>query len=405
MDRSVTIPAIPSKSHLHRLLICAALADKETTIKNCKTEAEDILATTNCLTALGAKIIRRGSEIFVTPIDLENLPKSCVLPCNESGSTLRFMLPIVCALGVEGTFQMSGRLPERPIAPLDTELTRHGITLSWGQGASRGELRCRGKLVPGDYFLPGNVTSQYITGLLLALPLVGGNSTLTVVEPIESEDYIKLALQVIADFGQKHSKPPYLFGTGDKFISPGIVTADGDWSNAAFWLCAGAMLGSGYNIEITGLNLNSTQGDRAICNILQEIGTKKDAEIDARSIPDLIPPLAVVAAVSEGITIIKNAERLRLKESDRLMAIAKTLNTLGARVTELPTGLKIEGVPKLMGGKTVDAFGDHRIAMMAAIASLVCENPITIAGADAVNKSYPTFWEDFALVKEIMDHE
>lgn len=406
------LAAIPSKSHLHRLLICAALADGETILRSCQTNAEDITATISCLTALGAKITRRASEMYVQPIDFKKLPESCVLPCFESGSTLRFMLPIVCALGVNGTFQMAGRLPERPLAPLDSELTKHGITLS---RPAKNVLCTKGRLISGDYQLPGNVSSQYITGLLFALPLVDGSSTLVVTEPIESEDYITLTLQVLAEFGQEHNASPYIFSENKKFKSPGMIETEGDWSNAAFWLCAGAMPGG--NISLSGLNPNSTQGDKAICDILKQMGAqiewlpdgtlcvkegkRRGVEIDARAIPDLVPVLAAVAAVGDGVTVFKNAARLRIKESDRLMATAETLNRLGAKVAEEDDGLTVEGVAQLWGG-TCDSFGDHRIAMMAAIASTACENPVNITGADAVNKSYPKFWEDFSkLGKEV----
>ena len=403
------IQAIPSKSHLHRLLILASLADKETFLSCGHTEAEDIKATIDCLAALGAVITRCDNGFKIAPINRDNLPAKCVLRCMESGSTLRFMLPIVCALGIHGEFHMAGRLPQRPLTPLDEELCRHGIRL-WQSAPDI--LCCEGRLTAGEYILPGNVSSQYITGLLMALPLLDEDSNLTVTGFIESSDYITMTLDSMASFGISLSvlNNKYTINGDMRFISSGNVGAEGDWSNAAFWLCAGAMPGG--DVQISGLRINSSQGDREVCTILEQMGAevkwsgdilrvseakRRGVEIDARAIPDLVPVLAAVAAVSEGVTIIKNAARLRLKESDRLAATTQILNSLGAKITEGAEGLRIEGVPKLKGGN-VDSWGDHRIAMMAAIASTACKNPVTITGAQAVNKSYPTFWKELSTL-------
>jgi 3-phosphoshikimate 1-carboxyvinyltransferase len=415
--------AIPSKSHLHRLLICASLANTSTLLCFAHSQAEDIKATVDCLSALGTKIETVKEGFMVTPLDRQRLPERAVLPCGESGSTLRFILPVVCALGVNGEFAMSGRLPERPLAPLDTELSRHGIRL-WRSDANT--LCCEGKLTAGNYTLPGNISSQYISGLLLALPLLKENSTLTVEGEIESAEYIAMTLQVAEAFGfsPKIIKNIYeiqgqLTNHASLLSAPcSLLFVEGDWSNAAFWLCAGAMPGG--NIEMTGLNRQSVQGDREICIILEQIGAhlsweenvlqvcegeRRGVEIDARAIPDLVPVLCAVAAVSAGETIVKNAGRLRLKESDRLTATAQTLNALGANITEEPAGLRIQGVRRLTGG-VVDACGDHRIAMMAAIASLASDGAVTITGAQAVNKSYPAFWEKFRFLgKEVIIDE
>ena len=408
------IKMLPSKSHLHRLLIIAALANEETTLQSAPTEAEDIIATIACLEALGAKITVHSDDGFhVIPINREKLPQHAILPCKESGSTLRFMLPIVCALGVTGEFHMEGRLPDRPIQPLDRELENAGIRLS---RPKREILRCEGKLHRGDFVLPGDISSQYITGLILALPLLKGDSCLTVHEPVESEDYINMTLEVLELFGQLpnviHNK--YQIKGGSEFQSPGNVYTEGDWSNAAFWLSAGAMPGG--DMRVNGLNPNSRQGDKEICNILKQMGANvrwedgvvcvtenewKAIEIDATAIPDLIPVLSAVAAVGSGTTLIKNAARLRLKESDRLTSTAETLNALGANIIERADGLEIRGVKTLKGG-TVDSWGDHRIAMTAAIASAACSEPVIITGAQAVRKSYPQFWDELVrLGKEI----
>jgi len=410
------ICAIPSKSHLHRLLICAALADKKTLIRCAGTDADDIKATIDCLIALGAKIEQVGEGFEVVPLRRDKLPQKCVLPCMESGSTLRFMLPVVSALGVHGEFHMASRLPERPMAHLEQELERGGVRL-WRPRVDI--LCCEGQLRAGEFFLPGNISSQYISGLLLALPLLGFNSSLRVTEPIESEGYIDMTLEALEVFGQKlgPGRTYYEVRGGEGFISPSCVLAEGDWSGAAFWLAAGAMPGG--DVRLSALNRMSRQGDRKICDILEQMGVSVSwsgdilqvsenarcgVDIDAANIPDLVPAIAVVAAFSEGQTTIRNASRLRLKESDRLKSITETLNALGAKVTEEADGLKIQGVPWLTGG-TVDSHGDHRIAMMAAIASVGCKAPVTIKGAQAVNKSYPTFWEELSRLGKRIEIE
>jgi len=411
-----SVEAIPSKSHLHRLLICASLADEETIINCAHTDAEDISATINCLKALGAKIERIESAYKVTPLKNELLPKSCTLPCMESGSTLRFMLPIVSALGISGEFHLAGRLGERPILHLENELMRNGIQIIRPCNCV---ISCKGQLQPGQFYLPGNISSQYISGLLMALPLLSSDSKLIVSEPIESENYISLTLNVLDTFGQKIFKNRnfYEIKGGAGFRGPQHLSAEGDWSNAAFWLAAGAMPGG--DIKLTGLCKNSLQGDSQVCKVLKQMGTsvkwdgdtlfvsegkRRNIEIDAAHIPDLIPPLAAVSAVSEGCTTIRNAARLRLKESDRLSAISNCLNALGAKVSEKSDGLRIEGVSHLKGG-IIDSCGDHRIAMMAAVASAACTETVTIKNAQAVNKSYPNFFEKLSkLGKQIEVH-
>lgn len=419
---SGTIAAIPSKSHLHRLLIYAAFADNATIIHCRDIGAEDITATIDCLSALGAVIGRNEDGFAVCPVDRVELPygsaEPIIFPCGESGSTLRFMLPVVCALGLRGAFEMKGRLPQRPLAPLDEQLEAHGVRL-WREGDI---LHCEGQLTHGNYSLPGDISSQYVSGLLMALPLLEKPSRLSVTGYVESAGYITLTLQAGAAFGQSididenlyddtsefelRKKTDYKIRATGVFESPGHVETEGDWSNAAFWLCAGAMPNG--HIRITGLKHDSVQGDREICEILRKMGANvkwdgyelvvksvklKAAEIDGRGIPDLIPVLSAVASVASGTTSIRNASRLRIKESDRLRTTAQTISSLGGNIQETSDGLVIEGVEKLRGG-TVESHDDHRIAMMAAVASAHCSLPITITGAQAVNKSYPTFWDD-----------
>lgn len=401
---SGSLRAIPSKSAAHRLLICAALADGATFV-GCDKESQDIAATIRCLTGLGAVITRRGEGYHVTPIDRDHIPKPCALDCGESGSTLRFMLPVVCALGAQGTFRMAGRLAQRPMEPLATQLRAHGCTIT--PRPEEDQMDFSGQLTPGAFTLPGDVSSQFISGLLFALPLLEEASTLTITGPVESKGYIHLTLRALADFGVV----PRDKGDGYRIPSlgyhgPETVAVEGDWSNAAPWLCMGVLGGEG--ITVTGMDPNSLQGDKGVCQVLSRMGgpitreggdyTAKPGQlqaavIDARNIPDLVPVLAAVAAVAPGETRIVGAARLRIKESDRLVTTRQTLNALGGDVEETEDGLIIRGKETLAGG-TIDAQGDHRVAMLAAVASVVCEDPVTITGAQAINKSYPSFWQE-----------
>lgn len=401
---SGSLRAIPSKSAAHRLLICAALADGATFVR-CDKESQDIAATIRCLTGLGAVITRRGEGYHVTPIDRDHIPKPCALDCGESGSTLRFMLPVVCALGAQGTFHMAGRLAQRPMEPLATQLRAHGCTIT--PRPEEDQMDFSGQLTPGAFTLPGDVSSQFISGLLFALPLLEEASTLTITGPVESKGYIHLTLRALADFGVV----PRDKGDGYRIPSlgyhgPETVAVEGDWSNAAPWLCMGVLGGEG--ITVTGMDPNSLQGDKGVCQVLSRMGgpitreggdyTAKPGQlqaavIDARNIPDLVPVLAAVAAVAPGETRIVGAARLRIKESDRLVTTRQTLNALGGDVEETEDGLIIRGKETLAGG-TIDAQGDHRVAMLAAVASVVCEDPVVITGAQAINKSYPSFWRE-----------
>ena len=397
----VKIPA--SKSQAHRLLIVAALGEGETRLC-CDGISKDIAATVACLRALGAEIREEDGALLVRPI--RDLPAGeCRLPCGESGSTLRFLLPVVGALGARAVFVREGRLPERPLSPLDRELCAHGMTLE-AEGAL---LHCGGKLVPGDYSLPGNVSSQYLSGLLLALPKLAGESRLTVTGPLESAAYVTMTEEALRLAGIQFDKhnDVYIINGPQKARLPETLTVEGDWSNAAFFRALGALSPQG--MKVMGMDRRSSQGDRAVLEILRRFGAEIAEEgtdllirrgtlraqvIDAAPIPDLIPVLSVVAAVAEGETHIVNAGRLRLKESDRLRSTTAMLSALGAQIEEQPEGLVIGGKPQLLGG-TVDTVGDHRIAMSAAVAASVCTGNVTVEGAGCVQKSYPRFWEDY----------
>ena len=361
------VAAIPSKSQAHRMLICAAFAEKSTTIV-CPQTNRDIEATADCLRALGAEISYDGQAYRVTPV--HTVPECATLPCGESGSTLRFMLPIAGALGVNATFRLEGRLPQRPLSPLWEEMQRMGCSL---QRLSDGSVFCSGKLRPGAYSIDGSVSSQFITGLMLALPLIDGETTLEVTGKVESAPYIELTKQVISIFSS------HTFDT---------LTVEGDWSNGAFFLAAQAL---GNDLTVTNLDPDSAQGDRAAAQLFSAL-LKENCTISAADIPDLVPILSVVAAANHGATFTKIA-RLRLKESDRVAAIIALLEALGARANATEDTLTV--YPGALNGGTVNGCNDHRIVMSAAIASTVCNAPVTISGAEAVNKSYPHFWAEF----------
>jgi len=394
------LPAIPSKSDAHRLLICAALSGRPTKL-NLSQSSEDIGATMGCLRALGAEFSRDGDVITVSPI--KTPAENPLVDCGESGSTLRFLLPVASALCKPARFIGKGRLPERPIAHLAGEMKKHGVSFS----ADKLPFEISGRLTGGTYSLPGNVSSQYITGLLLALPILSGDSTLNLASKLESSAYVKMTLSALERFGVKviTSDNSYTVPGNQAFISPEKLQVEGDWSNAAFFLAAGVL---GGKVSLSGLDIHSSQSDKAIIDLLRRFGAKIEirdglvtaspgklhgCEIDVVEIPDLLPVLSVVAACSAGETRFTNAGRLRMKESDRLTASAALITSLGGTVTELPDGLIIHG-GSLTGG-TADSFRDHRIAMSAAIAAIRCAKPVMILGAGAVNKSYPAFFEDY----------
>ena len=381
------IEAIASKSQAHRLLICAALADRETRIR-CSTLSADIEATAACLRALGAEITYADGVFTVAPI--RERPASAVIDCGESGSTLRFLLPVVCALGVNTTIVMHGRLPERPLSPLWEELERHGAILA---RPSPDTIRAAGTLTGGDYALAANVSSQFISGLLFALPLLGTESRILLTGTLESASYLEMTVRALRAFGVAASfdGSAYRLAAEQFFRSPGEAAVEGDWSNAAFWICADRILGG--TLSITGLDPDSPQGDRAAEKASLRIAAGS-AVVDCRDIPDLVPVLAVLASVSPGQTRFIHAGRLRIKESDRLKTTAALLTALGGTVEELPDGLIVTGASSLSGGE-VDSANDHRIAMSAAVAALACRNPVILHGAQAVNKSYPAFWDDY----------
>lgn len=373
------ISPIPSKSLAHRYLICAAFADEETEIR-CSQVNRDMDATARCLNALGADISRTEAGYRVQPA--QAVPKTARLPCDDSGSTLRFLLPVVGALGVDATFQMTGRLPSRPLSPLWEEMERMGCTLT---RPTPDTLRCTGRLQPGRYEIRGDVSSQFITGLLFAAALISGHTEISVVGTLESRPYVTMTQAAMARFGVDTAD--FSLSGSTPFRSPGTLTVEADWSNAAFFLAANAL---GNDLEVENLNLASCQGDRAVQDLLPEFtGTPT---ISGADIPDLIPILAVTAAAKHGARF-ENISRLRLKESDRVQSILDMITALGGRAQAEGDTLTVWGTG-LRGG-TVDARQDHRIAMSAAIAATVCTEPVHILGAECVSKSYPQFFQEY----------
>ena len=398
---TAAVPA--SKSQAHRLLIAAALSERPCTM-TCVGASRDIYATMACLNALGADIREEKPGKFAIYPTSAAPEGEQYLPCGESGSTLRFLLPVAGAVGAQVAFVMEGRLPERPLAPLDAELEKNGMTLR----RDRDILHVSGRLAPGDFTIPGNVSSQYISGLLMALPRLGGTSRVRIAGALESAGYVTMTEDVmrLAGANIEKSDDTYIIRGGAPLRLPDAVRAEGDWSGAAFFLCMGALSPRG--VAVTGLDKASHQGDRAVLDVLRRFGAEitstpdavtvrrgalRAADIDAQAIPDLIPALAAVAALAEGETRIYNAARLRLKESDRLKTTAALINSLGGEAVEEPDGLIISGRPALRGG-TADAFGDHRIAMSAAVAACGCEECVTVLGSECVSKSFPAFWEE-----------
>ena len=404
-----TIKAIPAKSELHRALICAAFADRPTEVlldgrPYAAGIPDDIRATVSCLQALGAGIGPSENGFSVGPV--RSVPEDPVLDCLESGSTLRFMLPVAAAVSGHAAFTGSGRLPDRPVSELVRAMESHGVSFT----ADRLPLETHGRLEAGDYEIPGNVSSQYITGLLLAFPLLKEACSLRLTTALHSADYVHITLDVLSRFGVRIAGDGSVYQTeaAETYRSPGTVRIGGDWSNAAAFLVMG-VLGAGNDVTAEGLDPDSSQGDRAVTALLRAMGGSvineqngvravssplRSAEIDIDPTPDLMPVLAAAACGASGTTVFRNAGRLRLKESDRIRSTADLIRSLGGAAEEGPDYLAVTGTGRLKGG-TADAGGDHRLVMAAAAASCIADGPVRILGAEAVNKSYPSFFNDF----------
>ena len=389
LSGSVTVPL--SKSEAHRALLCAALAGQDHILPAGEPLSDDLLATRDALAAL-----------------LSSSASPAAVNCRESGSTLRFLIPLAAALGVPAVFSGCGRLPERPLGVYLSCLPEHGARLETAGGLP---LTVGGKLRPGRYALPGDVSSQFVTGLLLALPLLSGDSEIFLTSPLESAPYVELTLSVMRAFGVSAQKTAsgWLVPGGQKYRPAPGFRIGRDWSQAAFFLAAGAL---GGRVALPGLDRASLQGDRAAESLFSSLGAKLSwengvltaeagalpeagPEIDASQIPDLVPALAAAAALlPDRKTSILHAERLRLKESDRLAAMAEGLRALGADASEMPDGLTIRGKAQLAGGKAL-CRNDHRICMALAAAALNAGGETVLSGADCVRKSYPAFFSDY----------
>lgn len=391
-----TVVAPPSKSISHRAIICAALSAGPCVIKNVML-SEDIKATIECIKLLGTQVnaVGENEKTYRLTITRHSKAVSCpVFDCVESGSTLRFIIPIAMAICGESTFTGSGKLCERPLR--DYYKIFDNCSIPYSNDNGRLPLHVMGSLKNGSYSLSGNVSSQFISGLLMALPMLDGKSEIRITDELESKGYIDMTLKVMDDFGILVQNSAYKSFTidGSSRYMPSDYVVEGDYSQAAFFLTAASI---GNEVICEGLNPLSLQGDREITSILSMYDSScGPVTIDASQIPDLVPIISVRAALKDGVTThITHAARLRIKESDRLSSTATELARIGADVEELPEGLIIRGKQSLRGGACVDSWNDHRIAMALAVAATACENPIELTGYEAVRKSYPSFWQDY----------
>lgn len=400
-----TISIPPSKSLCHRGIIAAALSPGESQISNV-IFSDDIHATCQGMEILGAKIEDMGNGVLRIKGNQVDIEDEINIDSKESGSTLRFLIPISMLKDNTKVFTGRGKLVSRPLESYYKIFDEQAIIYSSKNGNL--PLKVQGKLNPGDFEIEGNISSQFITGLLFTLPLLDGDSKIIVKGDLESKGYVDLTLDTLNKFGiniENNNYQEFLI-KGNQRYEARDYRVEGDFSQAAFWVVAGII---GEEITSLDLNIDSLQGDKAIMGLIKQMGgdieitkdkvitrrsSTKGIEIDASQCPDIVPILTVLAALSEGETRIVNAARLRIKESDRLKAISTELNKLGADVRELEDGLVIQGKESLKGG-IVDSWNDHRIAMSLAIASFRCREEVIITNSDSVNKSYPHFWEDF----------
>lgn len=382
----VDIPA--SKSCAHRALICASLASG-TSVLTGVSMSKDIEATISSMEALGASFTVNGTTVTVTGVQKSS--DKAVIDCNESGSTLRFIMPVAAALGTDAEFIGRGRLPQRPIDIYKRELAKNGIRFI----TSEMPYRINGKLHSGIYEIEGNVSSQFITGLLFALPLLEGDSEVRLTSHLESRPYVDITVDILRKYGIeiRESETAYFVPGGQHYV-PHDEHIEGDWSQAAFFAVANTI---NSKVDIGNLNEKSVQGDKKILEIISDMCYNCNGacfKADCSDIPDLVPILSVLAAYGKGESVIFNAERLRIKESDRLSTTAAMLNAIGGDVSVNSDGLTIRPVSNMKGG-VVDGCGDHRIVMAAAVAALGCSGDVIIKGAEAAEKSYPDFFKDY----------
>lgn len=397
-----SVNAVSSKSDAHRALICAALADRASKV-SFNVRSKDIEATVNSLNALGANIVFTSYGAKVQPIG-NNLIKKATVNCNESGSTIRFLIPVAGALGTDAEFTGSQRLSQRPIEPMRSEMIKNGCSFS-RNGVF--PLKVSGRLSGSDFKIAGNISSQFVTGLLFALPIIGSGK-IELMPPVESEKYIDMTVNTMRKFGINVIKDgnTFIVPPGSRYtVLRDEYAVEGDWSNSAFFLAAGAL---GDAVTVTGLNMNSLQGDKKIVDIIKAFGAEVDVQnnevtvkksrlksvkIDASQIPDLVPIISVLASYADGETKVCNAGRLRIKECDRLAALSTSLTSMGCKLKETQDGLNIIGSSELKFCET-NSYNDHRMVMAMAVAGTF-SNGVTIKNAQAVEKSYPDFFRDF----------
>lgn len=406
--------SIPSKSLLHRAIILSGIAkDREIILEQVNTISEDIEATLTCIEKLGAKTKVEGDSIRIT--SLGNIKKSKVeLHCKESGTTLRLLLPLVSTFSKEATVDCSEGLRKRPIRELIETLEESGLYFK-----EKGfPINISGNVTTDFFKISGDISSQYVSGLLLLSSLLDQRSSIYLTTKLESRAYVNITIKVLRDFGiivnELEEGVFEIYGGRDKILPPKEYQIEGDWSNAAFFLVGGCL---GDSINMSGLNLESSQGDKKIVQILKKAGAiltcsddfissnrshLNSFEVDFSETPDLFPILSVVAALSKGQSILKGGERLKLKESNRIESTFQMLKSLGADVKKREDGLIIQGKEILDGG-IVNSFNDHRIVMSVTMASIRCKEPVSIVNAGAVKKSYPNFFEDFKKVGGIFD--
>jgi 3-phosphoshikimate 1-carboxyvinyltransferase len=406
----ITIP--PSKSLSHRALIAASLSKGKSKVDNL-IMSKDTEATINIIRNLGVDVEFNGSSVIIES-DGKLKVVNDYMNCNESGSTIRFFIPIALTTGEKVTFDGKGKLVERPMHPYYEIFEKQNLKYETNNGCL--PLTAFGKLKSGAFELRGDISSQFITGLLFALPLLEEDSTIKITTELESKGYVDLTLDILNKFGIQVENRDYkeFFIKGNQEYTARDYYVEGDYSQVAFWLAAGLLSDS---ITCAGLNMSSLQGDSVIVDILKEMNGNlvieddsiiasssklKGTNIDVSQCPDLVPILAVVAALSEGTTTIYNAARVRIKECDRLHAITTELNKIGASVEEREDSLIIHGKESLEGGE-VDSWNDHRIVMALAVAALKCKTPVTIKDSGAISKSYPTFFKDFISLGGVID--
>ena len=384
----LSVPA--SKSCAHRSIICAALADGVSHLSGV-TMSKDIEATIGAMTALGAEFTVSGGDITVKGAGGRHA-HDCVIDCNESGSTLRFIIPIAAALGSRTEFRGRGRLPQRPIDIFIRELGKNGTVFDYHNTMP---FTLSGGLKNGRFEIEGDVSSQFITGLLFALPLLDGDSEIVLTSHLESRPYVDITIDTLRRFGVSVEETENGFSVrgGQHYVSRD-EHIEGDYSQAAFFCVANAL---GSDVKLDNLLADSVQGDKKILEIISDMcynGNIGHYRADCSDIPDLVPILAVLGAFGSGDSVIYNAKRLKIKESDRLQTTAALLNNLGGSVDITDDGLIIHPTGAMHGG-TVDSFGDHRIVMAAAIAATAIDGEVVINGAEAAEKSYPAFFDDY----------